>query len=159
MIFTTDQAIAICLISPKILGCVSSFQHNSVLFCPFWCGHPMTGLFLAIITACLKLGNCILKRTGQTTMTNHRANNNENRKHILTKARVSCLSARELSVWPRHSSYHCVIGPCPVSGKYLQGFPRVCLRKMTPLQRPQQSLRSSSRISGTGAAAHMQEIA
>lgn len=66
--------------------------------------------------------------------------------------------SKKLSVWPYHSSYHYVISLCPASGKYLQGFPRVCLRKMTPLQQPQQSLTSSSPTSGAWAAAHMQEI-
>lgn len=39
-------------------------------------------------------------------------------------------------------SCHYIISSCPVFGKYLQGFPWVCLKKMTPLQKPQQSLRS-----------------
>lgn len=60
----------------------------------------------------------------------------------------------QLSVSPRHTQL-----PLhqPV-WKYLQGFPCVCFKKMTLLQKPQQSLRSLVQIRGTGEAIHMQEI-
>lgn len=77
---------------------------------------------------------------GQTTMTNHRANNNENRKHILTRARVSCSSPKNfLSGHVTHAVTITSSACAPVSGKYLQGFPRVFVSgKWRRCKQPQQ---------------------
>lgn len=76
-------------------------------------------------------------------MSNHGANNNENRKHVLNRCQgfvfISNRIWRGGRKW-QHRSSHFVINPCPEFRKYLQSVTCVCLRKMMLLQQPQQSL-------------------
>lgn len=146
LIFTTDRAATICLISPKIKNksCAAFHFVCSVQFRPVSSAPPRWLTFSSCHNYCLSLaGKSHTQEDGQTTMSNHGANNNENRKHVLNRCQgfvfISNRIWRGGRKW-QHRSSHFVINPCPEFRKYLQSVTCVCLRKMMLLQQPQQSL-------------------